>query len=272
MKFVAISLGILASLSYIGSVDAKPTVEYCSYYISLQMTNLYQTGTTGSFISRCSQDYFRKGISAGFINFSTARGDALEVIKTFQKSSNYAGEFDQYIDVLEKYANTGSGSTEGLDGYCNAWKKACENPDFFSAQSQVNYSWYSKRSKQYADMFGLKYGISRAVLYDTAVSNDVYTNGTCLGLVLAATNAQFSRNTYGNSGSTLKINGYDVDEMIWLARLLEMRLAMNDEWDVQNVNAFLDAIDQGEYDWYPSFNNFLGPGGKRYNLNCNALM
>ncbi|KAJ2454065.1 hypothetical protein EV183_001788 [Coemansia sp. RSA 2336] len=140
------------------------------------------------------------------------------------------------------------------------------------AQNYVQWNWYTVRSKSYGNWLGAKYGLTFAVLYDTAVSNDVYTNGTCLGLILPATNAQFNRNMYGDSRSTLNINGYKVDEMIWLRRMLEMRLAMNDEWDVKNVNAFLDVIDQGKYDWYPSLNNFLAPDNNRISLNCNALM
>ncbi|KAJ2649739.1 hypothetical protein IWW40_002915 [Coemansia sp. RSA 1250] len=149
------------------------------------------------------------------------------------------------MHVLEEYAKTGSGSADGLDGYCDAWRKAHKGPDFLPAQSQVQRGWYANPPLAYTSKYGVQYGIPRAVLYDAAVSNDVYTNGTCLGLTLGATNAQFSRDMLGDSGSTLNINGHKVDELIWLRILLLMRLAIADEWSAKNVNAFLDTVDQG---------------------------
>ncbi|KAJ2391922.1 hypothetical protein H4S02_001062 [Coemansia sp. RSA 2611] len=260
----ALTIGLAAVVS------AKVSTEACSMLISKQIVNLYQSGFLGSYTGRCEKDDSGSGYASGYISFTTANGDALEVIKIFSQSANYTGVFDKYIDTLEKYAESGSGSTEGLDGYCDAWLEASSDLNFYPAQIAVANALYMNPSLQYAGKLKVEYAVSRAVLYDTAIVNGAGDDSDGLGGLIQATNAQFTKKATGNSGSTLSINGVKVDEMIWLSKFLDVRLSKNGAGDKANVDAYRYIIDQGHYDWNPSV-KVPGPDGKMYTVDCSQL-
>ncbi|KAJ2355100.1 hypothetical protein GGF43_002887, partial [Coemansia sp. RSA 2618] len=187
-------------------------------------------------------------------------------------TEHYDGGFDKYLPILEKYAKSNSGSTKGLDGYCNAWYSAAYyNPDFYKVQLQAANDLYRVPANQYADKLKLKFAVSRAVIYDTAIINGVESDGDSLGGLVQTTNKQFTKAKTGSSGSTLSIDGVKVDEIVWVQKLLDNRLKVNGSGDKANVNAYRYIIDQGKYDWKPSV-KVPGPNGKINTVTCNAIL
>ncbi|KAJ2847987.1 hypothetical protein IWW36_003560 [Coemansia brasiliensis] len=266
MKLAIFTIGSLVPL--LPSVLAGTNTTFtCSDFISWEIVNLFQSGAPGSHTARCAKDNGEGGYASGFINFATAYGDAYKVVKDFIKTENYSGEFDKYLDVLEDYAKTGNGSTEGLDGYCEAWEKSSFNGDFY--QSQVNVAWteYNIPSQKYANELNAQFGITRAVLYDTAIVNGPGDSEGSLGGLVQSTNEQFSKNKSGDSESSLSVNSYKVDEIVWLKKFLETRLKKNGSSDKDTVDAYLYIIDKQNYDLKPPV-EIPGPNGTMHTLDC----
>ncbi|KAJ1752104.1 hypothetical protein LPJ79_001513 [Coemansia sp. RSA 1821] len=201
--------------------------------------------------ARCAKDSGEGGYASGFINFGTAYGDAFQVVQDFSKTENYSGEFDKYMDVLENYAKTGNSSTEGLDGYCEAWEKSSLNSDFYQSQVSVAWSEYNVPSQKYAKELNARFGITRAVLYDTAITNGPGDSSGSLGGLVESTNKQFSKDKPGDSESSVSVNGYKVDEIVWLKKFLGIRLKKNGSSDKDSIDAYLYIIEKQNYDLKP---------------------
>ncbi|KAJ2310555.1 hypothetical protein H4R23_005634, partial [Coemansia sp. Cherry 401B] len=231
--------------------------------MSTYIIGLYQSGFVASYPARCEKDDSGGGLASGYINFTTGNGDALEVIQEYQKTANYTGGFDKYIGTLKKLAATHSSSTAGLDGYCDLWTKSCKDPNFFATQIAVANSRYQAPSLKYVKKLGIQYAVSRSVLYDTAIVNGPKDTSDNIGGLVRATNAMFTKNTPGNSGSMLSINGVKVDEIAWLKKFLQIRLSKNGVGDKANVNGYLYIIKHGNYDWDTPV-KVPGPDGKIY--------
>ncbi|KAJ1777963.1 hypothetical protein LPJ67_006148, partial [Coemansia sp. RSA 1938] len=103
--------------AFSGAGHAAPVTEYsnCVNVVVMQLVSLFQTGSTAQNFANCGKDDDGSGYASGIINFTTRNGDALKVIKEFMDTSSYNGEFDDYIDTLEEYADSGSSSTKNLD-------------------------------------------------------------------------------------------------------------------------------------------------------------
>ncbi|KAJ2391920.1 hypothetical protein H4S02_001060 [Coemansia sp. RSA 2611] len=265
MKLVALTISLVAALSFVGSVSAEN--RGCTDLMSTYIIGLYQSGFVASYPARCEKDDSGGGLASGYINFTTGNGDALEVIQEYQKTANYTGGFDKYIGTLKKLAATHSSSTAGLDGYCDLWTKSCKDPNFFATQIAVANSRYQAPSLKYVKKLGIQYAVSRSVLYDTAIVNGPKDTSDNIGGLVRATNAKFTKNTPGNSGSTLSINGVKVDEIAWLKKFLQIRLSKNGAGDKANVNGYLYIIKHGNYDW-DSPVKVPGPDGKIYTVRC----
>ncbi|KAJ2391921.1 hypothetical protein H4S02_001061 [Coemansia sp. RSA 2611] len=270
MKFTSVAAGLLAVLS-LDAVAAAASTAQCSSYISYQIINLYKSGSVFSNPNNCAKDLGGLGYTAGFVKFSTKRGDLFQVVDAFKQTASYKGEFDAYYSTLEKYASKHSGSTQNLDGLCNVWYNATTNPDFYTLQAKVAQRLYEIPSHNYGSSLGVQYSLTYAVLYDTAIDNGLSGTANSLSDLILKTNNSFKKSATSDSGSTLKINGLKIDEMIWLKKFLSFRLAANGYGDQAHVNTYLYIIDSGEYNWNPSV-KILDPSGKTKTIDCKAIL
>ncbi|KAJ2274545.1 hypothetical protein J3F81_002198 [Coemansia sp. RSA 371] len=252
MKFSALSLGLIAAFS--GAGHAAPVTEYnsCINSVALQMISLFQTGSTGLSYADCRKDSDGSGYASGIISFTTRHGDALKVIQEFRTTGSYKGEFDEYMDTLEEYADSGSRSTKNLDGYCDAWNAAADNFEFRLAQFTIVYDKYDVPSQEYIDEIGIKLSVTRAVLYDTAIVDGLGSSKSTLGGIFKATNNAFDSDVTGESGNSVTVNGkYQVDEAIWLEKFLDIR-EKNSSAGRKNIEAYRSIIMRNELNWSDS--------------------
>ncbi|KAJ2839002.1 hypothetical protein J3B01_000996 [Coemansia erecta] len=249
MKFSALSLGLIAAFS--GAGHAAPVTEYngCINSVVLQLISMFETGSTELNFANCRNDSDGSGYASGIISFTTRHGDALKVIKKFMDTSSYNGEFDDYVDTLEEYADSGSRSTENLDGYCDVWNAAADNIDFWLAQSSIVYDKYNVPSQEYVNEIGIKFSVTRAVLYDTAIVGGLGSSNSTLGGIFKATNNAFESDVTGKSGNSVTINDeYQVDEAVWLQKFLEIR-EKNSSAGHKNIEAYRSIITHKDFNW-----------------------
>jgi len=154
-----------------------------------------------------------RGYTSGRAGFTTADGDALEVILAYTKVKPN-NTLAQFIPILKKLAKEGDDSVNGLDGYSKAWKEEAKNLAFRDAQDQVVDKLYYQPSKKYADKLGFRFAVSRGFLYDTIIQHGDGDDGDGLSSLIAKTTTKMK----GSPAS-------GVDEVRWLYAFIEVRRA-----------------------------------------------
>ncbi|KAJ2645962.1 hypothetical protein IWW40_005756 [Coemansia sp. RSA 1250] len=274
MKLVALSLGLLAAFSDIG--NAAPTSassDSCTRSIAGQIINLFQSGQTGYNFAKCEKDSSGNGYASGIVNFTTRNGDALKVIESYRQSSDYNGEFDEFMDTLKSYAKKGSKSTSGLSGYCDAWEKAADNRSFWSAQDGVAYIEYQEPALNLAKRIGVKMEITQAVMYDTAIMDGPGSSKHSLGGIFDATNAKFNASQPDpDSDNNLLVNNmYQVGEIIWLKEFLKTRESLSESDSSYSIETYNELINSGKYDWSSGEVTVKSSDGDNVTIKCNYL-
>ncbi|KAJ2715875.1 hypothetical protein H4R19_000962 [Coemansia spiralis] len=201
--------------------------------------------------------------------FSTKSGFAFDVVKNYMESGHYKGEFKGVYSALAKAAKEKSGSTDGLSGFCPAWKKAITNdPAFY--QTQVHT--FHDAVKDIAQMLakGIK---SKFALTDAAVMLMIamYVPGTTkpafnpIGLHAMK---KITGNITGNSGNSVTVGKYYVvDEGKWLNMLLDAADKIVSDSDRRVIKLLRNLAAAGSYKLDGTV-KFQGLGGKSVTLNC----
>ncbi|KAJ2715614.1 hypothetical protein H4R19_001106 [Coemansia spiralis] len=236
MKIYAIAVGLAAAVALSGSVNASPldvranneglSIDYkCVFRIMYQLIGYLNTGTAIGSAAQCSKSNAGDGYVAGAFALTTKYGTALAAIDEYKKSPKYNKEFDAFIPTLEKYNQTMSGSTEGLDKFCDAWTTAAKNEDaFYNAQIVTVRNLYGEPTVQVARSLFIRFPLTRAAMTNAAIVGGLDNKDSGLGAIIAATSAGFSKSVNGTSGNNVKAGSYLVDEFLWLDAFL-------DKWD-----------------------------------------
>ncbi|KAJ2852103.1 hypothetical protein J3B02_003497 [Coemansia erecta] len=221
----------------------------CSKNLAFQLTNLFQLGEIQNDYGNCGVDDTGNGFSAGIVNFCTGTGDAWQVIQLYHKATGNDDEFTAYDSILQKYAEQGDGSTAGIENFCELWKQASKTQAFMDVQNQVVDELYFNPSQNYADSLNLTLSISRAQLYDTAISHGASESSNSLGGMIQLTNSRFGRDILGDT-TALTIGNYKVDEVEWLREFLNVRAGYSVEGDATNsIYSYTYILEHGEYMW-----------------------
>ncbi|KAJ2778900.1 hypothetical protein H4R18_004328 [Coemansia javaensis] len=227
MKLARHSPAAVLAMSLLGGAAAG--LSGCPQNLAFQLTNVFQFGHIQFSYDACTYDPALGGYRAGIANFNTVDGSAWNVIQIYHGVTGGRDEFSQYNDSLKgSTRNNGGGSKDPLKGFCGAWKSAATKMSFQSSQGTVFTSKYFAASQNMADSLGLSLSISKAQLYDTAISNGPGSGKDALGGIVAATNSNFTSDVPGVSGSLLNINGRKVDEIKWLQAFLAVRSQYSD--------------------------------------------
>ncbi|KAJ2911099.1 hypothetical protein GGI21_000175 [Coemansia aciculifera] len=171
----------------------------------------------------------------------------------------------QFDNILAEYALSGNNSTTGLSGYCKVWTKlGTSDAKFKQAQDTIRDNLYFLPSMEYAKQLGLGTSIAHGQLYDAGIQHGVGNGPDGLGGMINGTNARVIADEAGDSGSTLVVNGFKVDEVVWLKKFLSVRAnVLNNPQELPNksgawaktqyrIASYQYAIDQREYNWTSS--------------------
>ncbi|KAJ2767037.1 hypothetical protein IWQ56_003483 [Coemansia nantahalensis] len=197
--------------------------------------------------SMCRPGGTGEGYYAGYINFSTKYGSALQVINEFIKTGNGA-QFSALHPILKDYASTGNGAVAGLDGFCGAWKAAAAaNPGaFLDAQTSVVNAVYGAAAMRHAQGRGIQFGLTKAALLDIAIVNGIGAGKNAIDDIVRLTDAASTLIENNLSGVKIRVNGKDVDEINWLQTLLNKWLEVNPAAQ-PHAHVFLDLIAGRQY-------------------------
>ncbi|KAJ1645741.1 hypothetical protein J3B02_001813 [Coemansia erecta] len=273
-----VGLSIIA-LSLTAKVHAG--LSGCAKSIALQITNIYENGDTNFHYDYCENLHDGRGYTAGIVGFCTGMEDAWQVIQEYHRSTGGNDAFSPFDSQLKKLADTGSDSTNKIKGYCKVWKTLGKTDTRFrQAQELIRDRKHVDPSQKYADQLGLKFSISQAQLYDTAVEHGDGSGPDDLRGLIKRTNQEFKANVPGDSGSILDINGHRVDEIVWLKRFLDVRTddlehprqeenQGGNYWasTVYRVKSYRYAVDRKEYEWSGSV-TILDNDGKPTTVSC----
>ena len=177
------------------------------------LTSLFENGTTTIQWGYVENIDDGRGYTAGRAGFTTANGDALQVVELYTKNVP-RNDLAKFIPRLRELAKAESGDVTGLDGYVTAWRNAAGNSKFREAQDAVKDELYFTPAMNRADDLGLETALARAELYDAIVQHGEGDDPDGLPALLAATNAKI-----GGSPKS------GIDEKKWLDAFFTVRRA-----------------------------------------------
>ncbi|KAJ2061126.1 hypothetical protein GGI17_003306 [Coemansia sp. S146] len=256
----------------------------CDKTIALEITNIYENGDTAFHYDYCEDINDGRGFTSGIAGFCTGTGDAWIVVQEYHKLTGGKDKMSQFDTVLAEYAIAGNNSTVGLTGYCSVWKKlGTSDRKFKQAQDNVRDDMYMAPAMVYAKQLGLKTSIAQGQLYDAGIQHGASDGPDGLGGMIKSTNALVIKDEVGDSGSTLTINGYKVDEIVWLNKFLAVRANvlsnpqeptnMSGAWakTLYRIKSYQFAVDTKEYNWADSV-RVLDNDGKPTTVTCSMAM
>ncbi|KAJ1960095.1 hypothetical protein GGI12_003991 [Dipsacomyces acuminosporus] len=277
MKFAAAALGLFGALAALSTAEAA--LSACAKQIALQLTNVYENGDTKFHYDYCENIKDGRGYTAGIAGFTTATADAWEVIKAYHKMTGGNDAMSKYDDVLAKLAKSGSDSTSGLSGYCDAWKSLGKSDGKFrAAQDKIRDEMYFNPSQKLADDLGASFDVTRGQIYDTTIQHGDGDDPDSVKSLIKRTNSSFKSDAPGNSGKTIKVNGHAVDEIVWLSKFFEVRIAdlknpadkdSKKAWSesVTRVKSYQGVVKKSQYMWDGSI-TALDNDGKPITVTC----
>lgn len=188
-----------------------------------------------------------RGITCGRAGFTTATGDALDVVETYTATAP-GNPLARFLPTLRRLAETESGDVAGLGGFAAAWTNEARVPRFDAAQDSVSDRLYYRPAMQTADDVGLRTALGRFVLYDAIVQHGEGDDPDGLPALVAQTHAQ-----------RLFAAGRPFDEAAWIEAFLAVRLrtlrhahdrATRAEWaaSTDRVKVQQTFLREGRYD------------------------
>lgn len=178
-----------------------------------QLTSLFENSTIELQYAYSVNLDDGRGFTAGRAGFTTATGDAYEVVKRYtdRKNNNVLAK---YLPELKKLAIETSDDVSHLQGFAAAWASAAKDMVFRSVQDEVVDEYYYQPSALRADQLGLKTALAKAVLYDTIIQHGEGDDYDGLPALIERANVE--------AGGSPKEG---IDEKTWLSAFLKIRRA-----------------------------------------------
>jgi chitosanase len=177
------------------------------------LTSLFENSTTEIQYAYVEDIHDGRGFTAGRAGFTTATGDALEVIDLYTMRVP-ANPLARYLPRLRVLAHAESGSVVGLDGFAAAWTAAARDPKFRTAQDDIEDRLYFIPAMNRSDALHLATPLARAEVYDAIIQHGEGDDADGLPALLART----AKSVNGTPAT-------GVDEKKWLAAFLTVRRA-----------------------------------------------
>jgi chitosanase len=177
------------------------------------LTSLFENSTTEIQYAYVEDIHDGRGFTAGRAGFTTATGDALEVIELYTMRVP-ANPLARYLPRLRVLAHAERGSVVGLGGFAAAWTASARDPKFRTAQDDIEDRLYFIPAMNRADALHLATPLARAEVYDAIIQHGEGSDPDGLPALLA----KAARSAKGTPAT-------GVDEKTWLLAFLTVRRA-----------------------------------------------
>ncbi|MEC0251175.1 chitosanase, partial [Bacillus halotolerans] len=152
-----------------------------------------------------------RGYTCGRAGFTTATGDALEVVEVYTKAVPN-NKLKKYLPELRRLAEEESDDISNLKGFASAWRSLGNDKDFRAAQDKVNDRLYYQPAMKRSENAGLKTALAKAVMYDTVIQHGDGDDPDSFYALIKRTNKK--------AGGSPKDG---IDEKKWLNKFLDVR-------------------------------------------------
>ncbi|MGD2435325.1 chitosanase [Bacillus velezensis] len=211
-----------------------------------QLTSIFENGKTEIQYGYVEALDDGRGYTCGRAGFTTATGDALEVVEAYTKAVPN-NKLKKYLPELRRLAKDESDDISNLKGFASAWRSLGNDKAFRAAQDKVNDSLYYQPAMKRSENAGLKTALAKAVMYDTVIQHGDGDDPDSFYALIKRTNKKMGGSPKDGT-----------DEKKWLNKFLDVRYddLMNpsdedtqDEWreSVARVDVFRDIVKEKNY-------------------------
>ncbi|WP_368237462.1 chitosanase [Bacillus velezensis] len=211
-----------------------------------QLTSIFENGKTEIQYGYVEALDDGRGYTCGRAGFTTATGDALEVVEVYTKVVPN-NKLKKYLPELRRLAKDESDDISNLKGFASAWRSLGNDKAFRAAQDKVNDSLYYQPAMKRSENAGLKTALAKAVMYDTVIQHGDGDDPDSFYALIKRTNKKMGGSPKDGT-----------DEKKWLNKFLDVRYddLMNpsdedtqDEWreSVARVDVFRDIVKEKNY-------------------------
>ncbi|XAZ37493.1 chitosanase [Bacillus velezensis] len=211
-----------------------------------QLTSIFENGKTEIQYGYVEALDDGRGYTCGRAGFTTATGDALEVVEVYTKAVPN-NKLKKYLPELRRLAKDESDDISNLKGFDSAWRSLGNDKAFRAAQDKVNDSLYYQPAMKRSENAGLKTALAKAVMYDTVIQHGDGDETDSFYALIKRTNKKMGGSPKDGT-----------DEKKWLNKFLDVRYddLMNpsdedtqDEWreSVARVDVFRDIVKEKNY-------------------------
>ncbi|MBO3651633.1 chitosanase [Bacillus amyloliquefaciens] len=211
-----------------------------------QLTSIFENGKTEIQYGYVEALDDGRGYTCGRAGFTTATGDALEVVEVYTKAVPN-NKLKKYLPELRRLAKDESDNISNLKGFASAWRSLGNDKAFRAAQDKVNDSLYYQPAMERSENAGLKTALAKAVMYDTVIQHGDGDDPDSFYALIKRTNKKMGGSPKDGT-----------DEKKWLNKFLDVRYddLMNpsdedtqDEWreSVARVDVFRDIVKEKNY-------------------------
>lgn len=176
-----------------------------------QLTSIFENSKTDIQYGYVEHLPDGRGYTCGRAGFTTATGDALEVVEEYTKVVPN-NKLKKYLPELRRLADIESDDVSNLKGFDSAWRSLGDDKDFRAAQDTVNDRLYYQPAMNRSDTIGLKTALAKAVIYDTIIQHGEGDDLDSLNSLIKRANKK--------AGGSPKDG---VDEKKWLNKFLDVR-------------------------------------------------
>ncbi|AWM45423.1 MULTISPECIES: chitosanase [Bacillus amyloliquefaciens group] len=211
-----------------------------------QLTSIFENGKTEIQYGYVEALDDGRGYTCGRAGFTTATGDALEVVEVYTKAVPN-NKLKKYLPELRRLAKDESDDISNLKGFASAWRSLGNDKAFRATQDKVNDSLYYQPAMKRSENAGLKTALAKAVMYDTVIQHGDGDDPDSFYALIKRTNKKMGGSPKDGT-----------DEKKWLNKFLDVRYddLMNpsdedtqDEWreSVARVDVFRDIVKEKNY-------------------------
>ncbi|WP_238013793.1 chitosanase [Dactylosporangium sp. AC04546] len=168
---VVLAIAVIATVFAMSRLGGRLTITAQQRAVIEQLRSVLMHDTLVPQYARVVNQFDGRGYVLGTGDFSTAGGEALEVIQTYTARVGPNTLSRTYLTTLTTLRSENSPAIDALAGLPDAWRLASQDPRFRQAQDDVLENLYYTPALKISTDLGLTTALGVAVVYDTILQH-----------------------------------------------------------------------------------------------------